>query len=138
MVYGRQVDFGEDPNRWNFKSDRDFRTLAAAVYQSEVWACTPTNWYLKKKGCLTVECDEMWSFVGLKRNKQWIWLAPDSDSRKIVGMHVGSRDRAGAEALWKSLPPDWKVQPYIKTANFSISKKNAIDNHLIQKIFFRT
>jgi len=40
-----------------------------------------------------VECGEMWSFVGLKRNKQ-----------EIVGMHVGSRDRAGAEALWKSLP----------------------------------
>ena|GEM_PF-1742606 len=47
----------------------------------------------------------MWSFVGLKRNKQWIWLAPDRDSREIVGMHVGSRDRAGSEALWKSLPP---------------------------------
>jgi len=47
----------------------------------------------------------MWSFVGLKHNKKWIWLAPDSDSREIVGMHVGSRDRAGAEALWKSLPP---------------------------------
>ena len=36
MGYGRQVSFGEDPNRWNFKSDRDFRTLAATVYQSEV------------------------------------------------------------------------------------------------------
>ena len=87
MGYGRQVAFGENPNRWNFKSDRDFRTLASTVYQSEVWACTPTNWYLKKKGCLTVECDEMWSFVGLKHNKQWIWLALDSDSREIVGMH---------------------------------------------------
>ena len=31
-------------------------------------------------------------------------LAIDSDSREIVGMHVGSRDRAGAEELWKSLP----------------------------------
>ena len=50
----------------------------------------------------------MWSFVGLKRNKQWIWLALDSDSREIVGMHVGSRDRAGAEALWKSLPPVYR------------------------------
>ena len=28
--------------------------------------------YPQKKGGLTVECDEMWSFVGLKRNKQWI------------------------------------------------------------------
>ena len=65
MGYGRQVAFGEDPNRWNFKSDRDFRTLA-------------------------------------------IWLALDRDSREIVRMHVGSRDRAGAEALWKSLPPVYR------------------------------
>jgi len=50
----------------------------------------------------------MWSFVGFKRNKQWIWLALDSDSREIVGMHVGSRDHAGAEALWESLPPVYR------------------------------
>ena len=50
----------------------------------------------------------MGSFVGLKHDKQWIWLALDSDSREIVGMHIGSRDRAGAEALWKSLPPVYR------------------------------
>ena len=51
-----------------------------------------------------MECDEMWSFVEMKANKKWIWLAIDRDSREIVGLHVGSRDRLGAEALWKSLP----------------------------------
>ena len=50
----------------------------------------------------------MGSFVGLKHNKQWIWLALDSDSREIVWMHVGSRDHAGAEALWKSFPPVYR------------------------------
>jgi len=35
MGYGRQISFGEDPNRWNFNRDRDFRTLAATVYQSD-------------------------------------------------------------------------------------------------------
>jgi len=68
----------------------------------------PNKLISQKKGCLTVECDEMWSFVGLKRNKQWIWLAPDSGSREIVGMHVGNRDHADAEALWKSLPPVYR------------------------------
>ena len=46
----------------------------------------------------------MWSFIGLKRDKQWIWLAIDRDSREIIGMHVENRDRASAEELWKSLP----------------------------------
>lgn len=53
---------------------------------------------------LTIECDEMWSFVQNKGNKQWIWLAIDVESRGIVGVFVGSRDRSGAEGLWNSLP----------------------------------
>ena len=28
----------------------------------------------KKKGRLTIQCDEMWSFVGNKGNKQFGWL----------------------------------------------------------------
>ena len=62
----------------------------------------------KKKGHLTAECDEMWSFVGNKKNKQWIWLAIDRDTREIIGVHVGSRDRAGAQVLWDSLPPVYR------------------------------
>jgi IS1 family transposase/transposase-like protein len=59
----------------------------------------------KKKGRLTIQCDEMWSFVDNKKNKVWIWLAIDVDSREIVGCHAGNRDEQGAEGLWKSLPP---------------------------------
>ena len=62
----------------------------------------------KKKGRLTVECDEMWSFVGNKNNKQWIWLAIDRNTREIIGVYVGSRDRVGAQALWDSLPPVYR------------------------------
>ena len=50
----------------------------------------------------------MWSFVEKKINKKWIWPAIDSDSREIVGLYAGSRDRAGAEGLWKSLPPVYR------------------------------
>jgi insertion element IS1 protein InsB len=53
---------------------------------------------------LTIQLDEMWSFVGSKKNKQWIWLAIDADSREIVGAFVGERSRQGAKGLWQSLP----------------------------------
>ena len=46
----------------------------------------------------------MWSFVGSKDNRQWIWLAIDERSAAIVGVYVGARDRGGAEGLWHSLP----------------------------------
>ena len=57
---------------------------------------------------MTIECDEMWSFVGNKDNKLWIWLAYDVDSREIVGVYVGSRDKEGAQGLWDSLPPVYR------------------------------
>jgi insertion element IS1 protein InsB len=34
---------------------------------------------------LTIQCDELWSFVGKKVNKQWVWLALDVETRLIVG-----------------------------------------------------
>lgn len=46
----------------------------------------------------------MWSFVGNKDNKQWVWLALDRDTREIVGVYVGRRDAEAAKALWASLP----------------------------------
>ncbi len=46
----------------------------------------------------------MWSFVGSKRCKKWIWLALDTATREIVGVFVGSRGKSGAKGLWRSLP----------------------------------
>jgi IS1 family transposase len=35
-----------------------------------------------------MQLGEMWSFVGNKHNKQWIWLALDADTREIVGVYM--------------------------------------------------
>lgn len=56
------------------------------------------------KGKLTLELDEMWSVVGDKETKQWIWLAIDRERHKIVGWAVGKRDEQTARPLWNSLP----------------------------------
>ena len=50
----------------------------------------------------------MWSFVFSKKNKQWIWLAIDKDSRQIVALHIDTRDKKGAKGLWDSLPPVYR------------------------------
>ncbi len=50
----------------------------------------------KKPGKIEIECDEAWSFVGDKNNKQWIWLAWDKKTREIVGCYVGERGEIGA------------------------------------------
>ena len=58
----------------------------------------------KPKGRLTIECDELWSFVDNKGNKVWIWLAKDRNTGEIVGVYIGSRDKEGAKGLWDSMP----------------------------------
>jgi IS1 family transposase/transposase-like protein len=75
-------------------------------YVNEKYDNIPREVSVTKKagGHLIIECDELWSFVGKKSNKQWVWLAIDRDTREIVGAYVGRRDREAAEALWRSLP----------------------------------
>ena len=57
-----------------------------------------------------LQCDEMWSFVGYKANKQWIWIALDADSREVVALVVGDRSQVTAQALWDALPPIYRQQ----------------------------
>lgn len=75
------------------------------TYVNEKYADQPRQVRVRaKKRPVTVECDELWSFVGNKGNKQWVWLAIDRDTREIVGVAIGARDEATARALWESLP----------------------------------
>lgn len=63
--------------------------------------CKPT-----KK--LTIECDEAWSFVNSKAQKQWIWLALDVETKEIIGVYIGARNKESALKLWHSLPPVYR------------------------------
>jgi insertion element IS1 protein InsB len=38
-----------------------------------------------------VELDEMWSFVGNKKNQRWLWLAVDHNTRNILAFTFGKR-----------------------------------------------
>jgi insertion element IS1 protein InsB len=62
----------------------------------------------KAKGQLTLELDEMWSFVKNKGNKQWIWIALDQKTREIVRLYIGDRSKKSASELWQSLPPVYR------------------------------
>ena len=62
----------------------------------------------KKLGKLTIQLDELWSFVGNKHNKKWIWLALDASTREVLGAYIGDRSRQGAKKLWLSIPPIYR------------------------------
>jgi hypothetical protein len=62
-------------------------------------ACSVTQVAEIELHCLECETDELWSFVGYKANKQWVWLAIDRCSRQIVAFHGGDRSATSALAL---------------------------------------
>jgi len=48
-------------------------------YVNNKYTQVPQQIRVSDKGKIDIECDEAWSFVGNKNNKQWIWLALDKD-----------------------------------------------------------
>jgi IS1 family transposase len=50
-----------------------------------------------------LELDELWTFVGRKKRKVWLWLAVERVSWRIVASTLGSRGDASARRLWQQL-----------------------------------
>ena len=73
----------------------------------------------KPKKRLTVQMDELWSFVDDLGNEQWVWLAIDTQTREIVGVQVGDRSALSARALWDSMPPVYRQCAVIYTDHWS-------------------
>jgi len=68
------------------------------------------------------EVDEMWSFVGKKKNKQWIWIAMDARSRQIIAFHVGDRSGESARKLWESIPKNYRDKATFYTDDWQAYK----------------
>ena len=64
------------------------------------------------------QLDEMWSFVERKTNKQWIWIAMDTNSRQVIAFHVGDRGALGASKLWNKIPNIYKKHGIFHTDNW--------------------
>ena len=61
-----------------------------------------------------LELDELWSFVGSKKNKRWVWIALCRRTRQIVAYFIGDRSEESCRHLWAWLP-----QTYRHCATFS-------------------
>ena len=64
---------------------------------------------------LCLEADEIWSFVGNKKNKRWIWLIIERRTRQIIAVHIGDRSQASADALWAKVPLEVKAKALVLT-----------------------
>ena len=71
---------------------------------------------------LEAEVDELWSFVGKKANRQWVWIAMDATTRQVIAFHVGDRGQASAEQLWANLPAIYRERALFYTDQCAVYK----------------
>lgn len=65
-----------------------------------------------------LEEDELWSFVGAKDCKEWVWLAIERNTRFIVGYHVGPRNEESALGLKLSIDPEFLKRALVFADDF--------------------
>ena len=77
-----------------------------------------------------IEADELWSFVGSKRDVSWVWVALDAATRRVVAMVVGDRSASTARCLWDLLPAEYRDGAVVCT-DFLASYRAAVpeDRH---------
>ena len=78
---------------------------------------------------LVLEVDELWSFVGNKKNDQWLWIVIHAETRQILAFHVGNRTKASGEALMAKLPIDLKKNTFIQI-NSQLILKLSLGNNI--------
>jgi insertion element IS1 protein InsB len=76
---------------------------------------SPTDVVIRR---LEAEADELWSFVGKKANKQWLWIAMDAKTRQVIAFHVGDRSRETAKELWAKIPLVYREQARFHTDQY--------------------
>lgn len=77
-----------------------------------LWEQTPRNLGLsnrierriKKLQVFGIQADELWSFVHMKQNKRWVWVAYDPVHRLVVACHIGGRGIKAAKKFWRNIP----------------------------------
>ena len=55
-----------------------------------------------------LELDELWSFVGRRRTKRWVWLALCRRTRQVVAYAIGGRGERTCRLLWERVPAAYK------------------------------
>jgi IS1 family transposase len=90
---------------------------------------------VKKMQVFGLQADEMWSFVGKKACKRWIWIVFDPIYRVVVAYHIGDRSDASAKALYEKIPKKLRSCRFETDDWDSYKKIFETDKHRIGKAY---
>lgn len=63
---------------------------------------------LPVQGDEILELDELWSFVGHKGQKRWLWVALNRHTHQMVVFVIGNRSAETCRKLWRCIPSDYR------------------------------
>ena len=70
-----------------------------------------------------MEMDELWTFVGKKKQARWLWIALE---RRVLEWVLGDRSEATAFRLWERLPlsPEQRLKgPSVPTSGLPTTSR---------------
>lgn len=113
-------------------------------FAAETWAAAPEDLGLSTESTLLrsskmlkiigLQLDEAWSFVGRKKNKAWIWVAFEPNTKQVVAFHIGGRGTDSAKALWKKIPHRMRQHCYFETDEWDAYRSVIpFDRHYVGK-----
>ena len=79
-------------------------------------------------GVIVMEIDEVWHFVGNKKNKLWIWLAFCRDTGQLVDWQCGDRDRDTLNRMLERLEA-WAVRLYCTDSYICYEQSLPVGKH---------
>ena len=99
-------------------------------FMSEQFQAAPDDLHVRGSGKaplvilqrLEAELDELWSFVGKKANRHWVWIALEATTRQVIAFYVGDRSQESAEHLWANLPATYRKQAMFYTDQYTVYK----------------
>lgn len=79
---------------------------------------------------IIIELDEMWHYLGSKKNKLWIWKAYRRETGELVDWECGARDKDTLSRLMNRLS-GWEVELFC-TDNWAVYSEVIGEDKLIQ------
>jgi insertion element IS1 protein InsB len=78
------------------------------------------------------ELDEMWSYVGNKKNRHWLWHAIDHKTGEILAYTFGTQEDKVFKELKNMLEP-FSIKTYYTDGNPTYSRLIKNEKHIIGK-----
>ena len=79
-----------------------------------------------------VEIDELWSYVGSKKNQQWLWYGWDREHKKLLRYLIGPRTDKSCEQLMTQLS-EYQIEQHCSDKWQSYPKFIDPEKHVISK-----